>query len=167
VKTNSFLLILCLILPVLACKKANNDVPLDFSAKKDGSKWITTSSNAILNTNNNSYTIIASKQDQKYNQEENLFLSFSLSYPMESNTVKNFAATWYYVVGSDQISDKYSLDSSLENAIQISNLDTINKTISGTFNIKLIRDKYYPESRKMSFTNGTFNLKYKEVWSYK
>jgi hypothetical protein len=119
-----------------------------------------------LNTNNNSYTIIASKQDQKYNQEENLFLSFSLSDPTESNTVKNFAATWYYVVGSDQISDKYSLDSSLENAIQISNLDTINKTISGTFNIKLIRDKYYPESGKMSFTDGTFNLKYKEVWSY-
>jgi hypothetical protein len=160
-------LILCLLVLVFACKKANNDTTPDFSAKKDGSKWITTSSNAILNKNNNSFFIIGSKHDQKYNQEENLMLSFYFSDLIESYTVKNFTATWYFVVGSDQISDKYASDSSSEDRIQISSLDTINKTISGSFSIKLLRDKYYPEPGEMSFTDGAFNLKYNEVWNFR
>ena len=161
-KTHNFLIILSLFFTVLSCKKTDDDAASDFKAKKDGEQWISTSSDAIVNKNNNSFLIVGRKIDSKYFQEENLFLSFSLS----DKSVVNFSSTWNFVVGGDAISDKYEMDTISINSIRITSLDTINKIISGIFNVKLIRDKYYPASGEMSFTQGSFNLPYQEVWNF-
>ena len=142
----------------LACKK--NEPSSDFSAIKDGTKWSSDYSWATFSTLNKSIIIVGNKKIP--GNEEKIYLSFKISNISETNTVNHFNSERSIITGGDVASDQYIIDTTANNLIQINSLDTVNRQISGKFSVKLFRepDKY------INFTNGEFNLSYKEVNSY-
>ena len=135
-----------------------------FYAIKNDREWISTCTWAYYSINDKSFVIAGSKRDSIYYQDEKLHFTFKTSDISKSNTVTNLYSEWNFIVGGDAISDTYKVDSTYNNLITISLLDTINKQISGTFLIKLIRDKFRSDlGESMLYKQGHFKLKYEEI----
>jgi len=82
----------------------------------------------------------------------------------KSNTVTNFYSEWNFIVGGDAISDTYIIDSTYNNLITIALFDTIAKQVTGTFEIKLVRDKFRSDlGETMLYKSGAFKLNYNEI----
>jgi hypothetical protein len=166
-KAYNFCIIFTFLLLAFACKKKEEDSIINFKALKDGKNWIPTNSWALLSKTDKKLMIHADKRDPKYFQDENLYLSFYISDISEFNTVKNFYSDWNYVIGGDGVSNSYKFYTNPENVIQIISLDTVNKQISGRFNVKLLRDKFYSDKvETMYFTDGQFQLAYQEAYIF-
>lgn len=161
------LFILLSVISLISCEKNEGKEFISdssFHAIKNESEWISTCSWANYSVTDKSFVIVGSKRNSGYYQDEKLHFTFKASDISESNKVTNFYAEWNFIVGGDAISDTYSIDSTYNNLLTINLLDTKNKVISGTFTIKLIRDKFRSDlGETMLYKNGTFNLKYKEI----
>lgn len=161
-KINVLLLGVLMTALLLSCKKEDKDEILtdsSFHAIKNGTVWITTSSWANYNIHSREFVLGGIKTDSVYYQEEVLFFDFKADDISASNKITNFYSEWYSIVGGDAISDAYVIDSTYNNLIEINTLDTVNKQISGTFTIRLIRDKQRSNSGEvMLYENGTFSL---------
>ena len=156
-----------LFISLISCEKdEKKDFKTDssFYAIKNDNEWISTCSWANYSKTDKKFVIVGSKRDSVYYQDEKLYFTFKTNDISKSNTVTNFYTEWNFIVGGDAISDTYLVDSTYNNLITISLLDTTNKLISGTFIIKLTRDKFRSDlGETMLYKNGTFNLKYKEI----
>jgi hypothetical protein len=148
------LILSALLLFSLACQK--KEPYSDFNAIKDGTKWFSDYSWATFSKLNKGIIIVGNKKIP--GNEEKIYLSFKISNILETNTVKHFISERSIITGGDVASDQYNINTTANNLIQIISLDTVMKHISGKFSVKLFRepDKY------MNFTNGEFNLDYKE-----
>lgn len=134
-----------------------------FYAIKNNSEWVSTSSWANHSLNNDKFIIVGNKKDTEYYQEERLHFIFSSPGISKLNVVKDFYAEWNFIIGGDGISDTYVIDSTYCNLIKIDSIDTLNKQINGTFEIKLVRDKFRSNLGKtLLYKNGTFSLNYIE-----
>lgn len=155
------------LISLISCEKDEKKEFLSdssFYAIKNDSEWITTCSWANYSINDKRFVIVGSKRDSDYYQDEKLHFTFKIRDISKSNTVTNFYSEWNFIVGGDAISDTYKVDSTYNNLITINLLDTINKQISGTFLIKLIRDKFRSDlGETMLYKQGNFKLKYKEI----
>ena len=149
---------------LFSCKKDTKDKILSdstFYAIKNGTDWITTRSWANYNKNSEKFVLAGIKEDSEYYQEELLFFDFKADDISASNKITNFYSEWNYIIGGDAVSDAYMIDSTFNNLIEINALDTINKQISGTFKVRLVRDKRISNSGEvMLYENGTFTLPY-------
>lgn len=153
-----------------ACDKKEdpviNTVVPSFKATKNDVAWISTFSWGNYIKAEKKFHITGTKRDSQYYQEEQLGFSFYLSDVLRSSTITHFNAEWDYIIGGDAVSDVYRLDSTTAstNSIQLTAIDTISKHISGTFTIKLIRDKNYSNKGEIiQYKNGQFDLKYVEI----
>jgi len=146
------------VLFISSCNKKEKDVVLtdpSFSAKMNGSDWKAASSWANYSVNTKRFVIAGIKGD------EHLHLNFKTADISESSPVTNFDAEWNYVVGGDAVSDSYLIDPTFNNLIEITSLDTITKKISGTFIVKLIRDKRRSDKGETQlYKNGQFKQNY-------
>jgi hypothetical protein len=160
-------LLLLLFFCLVSCdKKENKDIDTvsPFKAIKNDTDWVSTSSWANFSKTNKSFAISGVKRDPNYYQDEQLSFSFYLADILKSSTVDSFYSKWMYIIGGDVISDSYLIDSTSNNLIQITSLDTVGKQISGTFLIKLVRDKRYSDKGEVfQFKDGQFDLNYTEV----
>jgi hypothetical protein len=151
----------------ISCEKKENteiDFVSSFKALKNEASWVSTSSWANFSKTEEKFFISGAKRDSEYYQEEVLYFNFYLSDISKSNVVERFYAEWYYIVGGDVISDSYLIDSTADNLIQITSIDTIGKHISGNFIINLIRDKRRSDKGELiQYKNGQFDLNYKEI----
>ena len=161
------LLIFLSVISLISCEKdERKEFTSDssFQAIKNENEWTSTCSWANYSITDKSFVIAGSKSNSVYYQDEKLHFAFKASDISKSNTVTNFYAEWNFIVGGDAISDTYLIDSTYNNLLTINLLDTTNKLISGTFIIKLIRDKFRSDlGETMLYKNGTFNLKYKDI----
>ncbi len=152
---------------LVSCNKENSEdlkVDSSFYALKDGSSWITTSYRAYYSKSAGNFALTGAKRDSVYYQEEWLHLSFSISDIGETGESTPFNSQWYYVVGGDAIADAFELDTTYQNQLVITALDTVNKHISGTFLVKLIGDSHHiSQGETMLFRNGVFDLNYTDV----
>ncbi len=129
----------------------------DFRAKINGEQWVANKAAAAarisglinltgLSTQGRLLTITLTDSGAK-------------TYTLDENSI-NFAA---YVDSTETNRDNYStiqsdVDSLAGGTVTISRLDTVNKTISGTFTFKVYRQQ---DNKKKSFTEGVFtNLSY-------
>ncbi|MBK7625995.1 MAG: hypothetical protein IPJ16_02135 [Bacteroidales bacterium] len=166
-KKLNLLIVLLTIFFIFSCKKSDNDSISSFKAMKDGTEWISTSNWSNLSKTDNKFLINGIKRNSKYYSEEGLNLTFNISDISESNTVTKFTSSWNYIIGGDVLTDSYVIDTTSDNLIQIISLDTINRNISGTFKVKLLKNKIYSNTGEiMNFTSGQFNLNYQEVYQY-
>jgi hypothetical protein len=165
-KKNHILFGLLIAISLISCQKEddNNAVPkAPFYAMKNNSEWISTSSWANYSLDDQKITIVGVKRDSQYYEDEELYFTFKTTDISRSNTVTNFESRWDLVVGGDAISDTYIMDSTYNNLIAIGIFDTITKQVTGTFDIKLVRDKFRSDlGETMLFKNGSFKLKYTE-----
>lgn len=149
-----------------SCEKEDKDEFLadsSFYAMKNSSKWISTGSWANYSSHEKKFVIVGAKSDPDYYQAEQLILNIRTADISKSNTVTDFYAEWIFIVGGDAVADTYFIDSTFNNFIKISSLDTVNKQIKGNFSVKLIRDKWRSaEGEVMLFNKGHFNLNYGE-----
>jgi hypothetical protein len=104
------------------------------------------------------------KRDSVYYQEEWLQFHFKLSDIQESDELTPFTSKWYYIIGGDAISNSFVMDTTFQNQLIITALDTANKQISGTFQVKLMGDnRHSSQNETMLYENGVFNINYTEV----
>ncbi|MGV8137778.1 MAG: hypothetical protein AB2L20_21420 [Mangrovibacterium sp.] len=166
-RKNSILLCMLIVISLISCEKEDeNKIVTDssFYALKNDSKWISTSSWANYSLNDKKIVIVGAKRDSKYYQDEQLRLTFKTTDISESHTVTNFYSKWDFIVGGDAISDTYIIDPTYNNLIIIDSFDTIAKQVTGTFEIKLIRDKFRSDlGETMLYKNGAFKLNYIEI----
>jgi hypothetical protein len=172
-----FFLSISVFFSLSSCKKTENqkaesqkaesqkiESGLSFKALKNDANWVSTFSWANYSKSEKKIYVGGTVQDKKYCQEEQLTFNFHLSDISKSNTVTSFKSEWLYIIGGDAISDSYLIDTTEYNLIQITSFDTIKKQISGTFVIKLNRDKHYSnEGEFFQFKDGVFNVKYIEI----
>lgn len=165
---SSFLLVgLLTLISIVSCKKDTTEAVKpnsEFTALKDNSEWISTSSWASYSVKNKTFTIAGSKEDAVTFQAEILHFIFKEDDITKSdNNIIDVHAAWNLVVGGDLIIDTYVVDSSYTNSVTITSLDTTSKQISGTFLVKLTRDKHFSDSSEtMLYKQGFFDLKYEE-----
>jgi hypothetical protein len=166
-KIKSVVFILFLSLIITKCKKPDNDLVPNFTVLKDGNEWNPTFCSATFYLTNKEIEIHCLKRFSKYYEDELFNLSFHIKDIAEQMTVNEFNSTWLFVLGGDGISNRYNIVSDPINLIQIISFDTIKKQLTGTFNVKLLRDKFYqhPEDT-MLFSDGKFSLKYLETHGY-
>ena len=166
-KAKSVVIILLLPLIIGTCKKPDNDLVPNFKVLKDGKEWSPTYCSATFSLSNKVIEIHCLKRVSKYYEDELFNLSFSVKEIAEQMTVNEFESLWLYVIGGDGISNRYNIVSDPINLIQIISFDTIQKQLTGTFNVKLLRDKFYqhPEDT-MLFSDGNFSLNYLEIYGY-
>ena len=166
-RKNIILLGILIVISLISCKKEDkNKIITDssFYAIKNDSEWISTSSWANYSLNDKKIVIVGDKRDSAYYQDEQLQFTFKTTDISKSNTVTNFYSKWDFIVGGDAISNTYIIDSSYNNLIKIDLFDTIAKQITGTFEIKLVRDKYRSDlGETMLYKNGSFKLNYSEI----
>jgi hypothetical protein len=125
-------------------------------ALKEADVWETTSNWVYYSKSSEEFVISGSKRDAKYYDEEILHLRVK-----QTDVEKGeFSATLDFVIGGDVVYDKYETDSGAFNSMHITKLDTVNKTISGYFNVKLNRSPHYVPQKSIQFTSGVFSLKY-------
>ena len=166
-KIKSVVFILFIFLIITDCKKPDNDSVPNFKALKDGNEWIPSISSATLSLIDKEFEIHCLKRFSKYSDQEFFNLSFYVKDISELMTVYKLNSSWLFVIGGDGISNRYNIVADPENIIQIISLDTIKKQISGTFNVKLLRDKFYQHAEDtMLFSDGNFSLKYLETHGY-
>jgi len=166
-KRINLLIFLSIFFFIFFCKKSENESISTFKALKDGADWISTSNWSNLSKTYNNFIINGIKRDSKYYQEESLNLTFNNSDISEFNTVTKFTSSWSYIVGGDLLTDSFVIDTTSDNLIQITSIDTINKHISGTFKVKLLKNNIFSNTGEiMNFTSGQFNLNYQEVYQY-
>ncbi|WP_299578427.1 DUF6252 family protein [uncultured Sunxiuqinia sp.] len=164
-KKKCILLYILIGFSLLSCEKDDDKFTTDspFYALKDNRQWISTSSWANYSLTNEKMVIAGSKRDSEYYQDEQLHLSFKTTDISESNTVTDFYARWDFVIGGDAIGDSYIIDSNYNNLITINSFDTDKKKISGTFELRLVRDENRSDAgEKMYYKNGFFSLDYNE-----
>ncbi|MDP4203927.1 MAG: DUF6252 family protein [Bacteroidota bacterium] len=158
-------LLICL--GFLSCSKnsdADFQIASSFKAMKDNTVWLSTSSWANFSKKDSTFTIVGDKHDQAYYQDEQVTLAFKSSSILSSGEVKNFVSNWKYIIGGDAISDSYTIDPSFDNQLRITKIDAENKTITGTFVVKMIRDAFLSsKGETFLFKSGQFNLPYREV----
>jgi len=165
-KTSVFLLLISFVVCISSCKKDDPvAVPVsDFKALKDDVSWISTSSWASYSTKNKMFYISGIKLDQKYYQEEALGLSFTIQDISKPAVIDNFTSRWSYILGGDVQTDSYLMDSTGDNQIRITSIDTIKKIISGTFTIKFVRENHYSDKGEVfQFKEGQFTIGYAEI----
>ena len=166
-KRLSLLIVLSIFFFIFSCKKSEYDSLSSFKALKDGAEWIATSNYSYLHKTDNSISIYGRKKNSKNYEEEGLYLSFYISDISELNTITKFSSSWNKTIGGDLLTDSYVIDSISANFIQITSLDTINRQISGIFEVKLLKDKRFSNAGEiMNFTSGQFNLNYQEEFLY-
>ncbi|HKM93472.1 MAG TPA: hypothetical protein VJY41_07455 [Prolixibacteraceae bacterium] len=165
-RKNISLLGILFVISLISCEKEDdNKIITDssFYATKNDSEWISTSSWANYSLNDKKIVIVGVKRDSVYYQDEQLHFTFKTTDISKSNTVTNFYCEWDFIVGGDAISDTYIIDSTYNNLIKIDLFDTIAKQITGTFEIKLIRDKSRSDlGEAMFYKEGAFKLNYNE-----
>ena len=154
-------------LELLSCSKnsdADFQIASPFKAMKDNTVWLSTSSWANFNQKDSTFTLVADKHDKTYYQDEQVSLAFKSSAIQASGEVKKFGSTWEFIIGGDAISDSYTIDLSFDNQLKITKIDAENKTITGTFAVRLIRDaSRSSKGETFLFKSGQFSLPYKEV----
>jgi hypothetical protein len=164
---NNIILLGILVGISISCQKEDEKKIItdsSFYAIKNDSEWISTTSWANYSLNDKKIVIVGAKRDSKYYQDEQLLLAFKTTDISKSDTVTNFYSEWDFIVGGDVISDTYIIDSTYNNLITISLFDTIAKQVTGTFEIKLVRDKFRSDlGETMLYKNGAFKLKYNEI----
>ena len=176
-KNFNLLIALYIFFIIFSCKKSENDSISTFKfendsistfkALKDGVDWISTSNWSNLSKTDNKYIINGIKRNSQYYEEECLNLTFNISDISKSKTVTKFTSSWNYIVGGDALTDNYVIDTTSDNLIQITSLDTTNRSISGTFKVKLLKNKLFSNTGEiMNFTSGQFNLNYQKVDLY-
>lgn len=154
-------------LGLLSCSKnsdADFQITSPFKAMKDNTVWLSTSSWANFSQKDSTFTLVADKHDKTYYQDEQVSLAFKSSSIQPSGEVKHFVSGWEYIIGGDAAADSYSMDPSFANKLNINSVDTKNKTISGTFAVRLIRDaSRSSKGETLLFKSGQFSLPYKVV----
>jgi len=160
--------VFALLLVFGSCKKEKDPVPgseLNFKASKNDVSWKSTTSWASYSAKEQKFYISASKRDSKYYQEEVLGISFTMPDLTKPLTTNNFSSEWYYIIGGDAVSDRYTLDgTSANNQIQITSVDTEKKIITGKFSIRLIHDSWYSDKGEtFQFSSGYFSVSYAEL----
>jgi len=151
----------------ISCNKTKEEkLPDDssFYALKDDSDWITTSNWTTYSKNTGEIIVTGVKRDSVYYQEEWLQFQFKLSEIADSEELTPFTSKWYYIIGGDAISNSFVMDTTFQNQLTITEFDTDNKQISGTFQVKLMGDnRYSSQDETMLYKNGAFNISYTEV----
>lgn len=154
------------ILFLVSCEKKENakiNTEPFFKASKNDKSWIATRSWADFSKTENKFYISGIQRDSTYYLEENLRFDFYLSDISASDTIKRFNCQWDYIIGGDMISDSYLTDTTSANFIHISSINIFRKQISGTFQIKLIRDSFFSDKGEIiQYKEGQFNLNYTE-----
>lgn len=163
-----FLQIIVLVVLFSSCRKESDPVvsaQTSFKAEKNSTTWVSTNSWATYSASEKKFYINASKSNSKYDREEVLSIAVSVSDFSDSVTTTNFSSEWYSIIGGDAIADRYVLDeNSPENKIQITSVDTENKTITGKFSVRLVRDSWYSaKGESFEFRSGTFSINYSEI----
>ncbi|MBN1116539.1 MAG: hypothetical protein JXA77_05025 [Bacteroidales bacterium] len=146
-KKNIILLGMLIVISWISCEKEkeNEDKIItdsSFYAIKNDSEWISTSCWSNYSLNDKNSLIVGAKRDAEFYQDEQLHFSFKTADISKSNTVTNFYSEWNFIVGGDAISDTYIIDSYYNNVIVIDLFDKIAKQVTGSFEIKLVRDKF-------------------------
>jgi hypothetical protein len=158
-------LLICL--GLLSCSKnsdADFQIASPFKAMKDNNAWLSTSSWANFSKKDSTFTIVGNKHAQTSYDDEQLSFTFKSSSVQSSGEVKGFVSDLEYIVGGDAVVDSYSIDPSFDNQLKITKIDAENKTITGTFIIKMIRDTYWSsKGETFLFKSGQFNLSYRVV----
>jgi len=166
-RKNTILLGMLISISLISCEKEDEKkiIPdFSFYAMKNDSEWISTSSWANYSLNDKKIVIVGAKGNSEYYQDEQLHFTFKTTDISKSNTVTNFYSEWDFIVGGDVISDTYIIDSTYNNMIIIDLFDTIAKQVTGTFEIKLVRDKFRSDlGETMLYKNGAFKLNYNEI----
>jgi hypothetical protein len=168
-KTTIFLISSLIILSSLSCKKEYRDRPdvmPYFTALKNDTAWISSTSHTTLYTKNMKFVVSGGKRDSSYSDMHWLDFRFPLSDALQSENITKFYSQWEWVIGGDGIADRYIVDSLANNWIKISAIDTIAKMISGTFSIQLIREPSRHRPDTLRFTNGKFGVVYSAIPAY-
>lgn len=154
------------ILLLVSCEKKENakiNIESFFKASKNDQSWIATRSWADFSEIENKFYISGFKRDSTGYLEENLRFDFFLSDISASDTIKRFNCRWDYIIGGDAVSDSYLTDTTSNNFIHISSVNFFRKQISGTFQIKLIRDSFRSDKGEIiQYKEGQFKLNFTE-----
>jgi len=165
-KAPLILLFLSFLLCISSCEKdkAVVESTTNFKALKNNIAWNSTSNWSTYSRKDKKFNVSGALRDPQYYQEEWLGLNFVVQNRATPFTTGQFSAGWRYVIGGDVMSDRYTIDSTAVNEIHITALDTIKKQITGTFNVRLVRDKQYSDKGEtFQFTHGEFGVNYSEV----
>ncbi|MTK52752.1 DUF6252 family protein [Paludibacter sp.] len=158
-------LLICL--GLLSCSKnsdADFQIASPFKAMKDNNAWLSTSSWANFSKKDGTFTITGNKHGQIYYDDEQVSLTFKSSSVQSSGDVKDFSSDWKYIVGGDAVADSYTIDPSFDNQLKITKIDAENKTITGTFVVRMVRDaRQSSKGETLLFKSGQFNLSYRVV----
>jgi hypothetical protein len=165
-KTSKLFLLISFIVCVSSCKKDKEVVvPVsDFNALKNDVNWTAISTWASYSKKDKKFNVSGSKRDPKYYQEEWLGLNFTIQDLSIPASVSGFSSGWLYIIGGDVQTDSYLMDSTGDNQIHITSIDTIKKIISGTFAVRLVRDSHYSDKGEVfQFKEGQFTVAYTEI----
>ena len=166
-KTTIFLTVLVLIMISVSCEKIYRDRPdvmPYFNAMKNDTVWISSGGSSNLFTKNMKFRVTGSKRDSTYAGEVyHLSMQFSLEEAMKLKNVTRFYSEWLWIQGGDVVRSRYVIDTLANNSITITSLDTMAKTITGTFSVQLVRPKGYTKKDTLRYTNGKFGFVYTKV----
>jgi hypothetical protein len=157
---------LCLLLG-MACSKSNNEntengqPDFSFRIRKNGSSWTVRDAVAFYNKKDSTLAISAYGDNN-----EQLGFNF-VREPLFTGKVKKFMSGVIIPTCEHcaSIAEKYSLDSSKANNLEIVGFDNIRGHILGRFSVSLKQDSLYagPFEGDSSYFEGTFSILYKEV----
>jgi len=163
-KTQCAVLVVLFLFLISACRKEPETVvPTDtsFKAQKNSSNWVSTNSWGSYSPGEKKFSISAVKQNPKFNQDEELSISFVMTDLTKPFVTNKFNSEWTQIVGGDAVSDRYYLDESENNQVEILSVDTEKKIISGKFTVRLIRDsKYSTKGETFVFHSSYFSVSY-------
>jgi hypothetical protein len=155
-------LLLCLSASIflLSCKK-QEDHPVIFSVLKDGTEWLPTNKSVIYSVNSKEFHIQAEKKFPQYT--ELLLIDIKIGDLSSPVIFNQFSAGWIELISGQGLTNTFHITTDPINIIHITSIDSISKEITGTFSIKLSRDKIFQQPDTIHLTEGIFSLPYYDV----
>jgi hypothetical protein len=142
----------CALLAASCSKEEAKPAESYFKAEKNNAAWVSTADGQF---DSDTLRLFGFNTDG----EQHLYFAVKFNgagkYPLI-----NRQASFYTTVGLDVLTSGYKLDNTKASSITITRFDETNRTISGIFEVYLLKDDQYTNARTpLKFTKGNFRVK--------
>ncbi|MBN2613198.1 MAG: hypothetical protein JXB00_16715 [Bacteroidales bacterium] len=137
-----------------------------FKADKENEPWIASKVWGYFNKMNNKITLSGAMEAPVYYQEEALNISFGKDKFIIGERRRDCVARLSFVVSGDCVALSYEKTSNPDESYFIINeLDTVNKLVSGEFEIRL-KDNRSSGNYYIMMKNDEFSLSYEDTYTH-
>lgn len=162
---------LVLSIVLYSCENYNDEPETEsadftYKAIKDNGIWSATKTWSYFNKMENEFILNGGMEDTEYFQEEDLNIHIEKEKIILGDKLRDFDAGFYFVIGGDGVAWRYEkTENPEESYLIIHSLDTVNKRISGEFEIRLKDDRSL-EDYYMILSKGEFSLPWEDTDAY-